>query len=321
MAIITDLAAARKVLYDAADRGASVAIFCTASHWNTEAILLAAQRFRRAHNLPTVPVAVAMTFNYPHMPQAQRVLYARDAAAGFLSNMAHLRALCEGPDAPYADVTVLPHLDHANPERDHWALTQALPHLASVMFDAQDYPLEENIQRTAEYVRTYGSQVLVEGAMEGLSVSGAKHSHPTDDYVDTALDYVRRTGVDLLVADLGTEQQSGTVGQARYRRDRAQALTRAMGQKMLVLHGTSCLDDAQINGLSEDGIVRVNMWTRIAREAGQYAAQRLVDRMDRIRAGSFEDTESMAYLYDSIERAADIMEQTLGLLGYGSLTE
>lgn len=321
MPLVTDREKARRVLDDAARRKVSVAIFCTASHWNTEAILLAAQRYARAHGLAGVPVAVAMTFNYPHMPQAQRILYARHAQAGFLSIMGHLRALCDGPDAPYRDVTVLPHLDHANPERDAWALTRGLPYLASVMFDAQEFSHEENIARTAEYVRRYGHEVLVEGAMEGLTVSGATRSRPTDDYVPMALDYVKRTGVDLLVADLGTEQQSTTVGQARYRKDRAVALTAALGRPMLVLHGTSCLDDAQIHGLAGDGILRVNMWTRIAREAGQHAAQRLTERMDKIRAGSFEDTESMRYLYDSIEKAADIMEQTLGLLGYSNLAE
>ncbi len=51
--------------------------------------------------------------------------------------MGHLKALCEGPGAPYPQVVVLPHLDHADPKRDRWALTEGLPHLASVMFDAQ----------------------------------------------------------------------------------------------------------------------------------------------------------------------------------------
>ena len=59
--------------------------------------------------------------------------------------------------------------------------------------------------------------------------------------------------------------------------------------------------------------------TRIARESGQYAAQKLVERMDQIMNGDFESSESRQYIFDSIEKAADIMEETLGLLGYINL--
>ena len=54
--------------------------------------------------------------------------------------MAHLKELCGRPDSPYASVRALPHLDHAHPERDEWALTEGLEYLSSVMFDAQEYP-------------------------------------------------------------------------------------------------------------------------------------------------------------------------------------
>ena len=61
------------------------------------------------------------------------------------------------------------------------------------------------------------------------------------------------------------------------------------------------------------------MWTRIARESGQYAAQQLIARRDRIFAGDFEAAESRQYLDDSIEKAAEIMEQVLDILGYAQL--
>ncbi|HVO41176.1 MAG TPA: hypothetical protein VMT34_01075, partial [Aggregatilineales bacterium] len=68
------------------DCGASMAIFCTAAHWNTEAILLAGQRLAEKHHLARIPLAVAMTFTYPYMPQAKRITYSGDPCAGFLSN-------------------------------------------------------------------------------------------------------------------------------------------------------------------------------------------------------------------------------------------
>ncbi len=320
MTLITQRDAAQHYTQLFRDRGASMAIFCTAAHWNTEAILVAAQRIAEKYGLREVPLAVAMTFTYPHMPQAARITYSGDPRAGFISNMEHLKALVDGPDAPYANVVVLPHLDHADPKRDWWALTEGLPYLATVMFDAQKYALEDNLAWTADYVRTYGDQVLVEGIFEQLSVSGGRaQAVQRDAYIEQAVDYVARTGVDLLVADLGTEQQSDTVGGVRYLKERAQALTAALGDAKLVLHGTSSLTTDQMQGLAGDGVIRVNMWTRIVREAGQYAARKLIEREDAIARGEFEAAESRQYLHDSIEAAADIMVEVMELLGYPQL--
>jgi fructose/tagatose bisphosphate aldolase len=298
-----------------------MAIFCTAAHWNTEAILVAGQRIAEKYKLSQVPLAVAMTFTYPYMPQAKRMTYSGDERAGFLSNMAHLKALCDGPHAPYKNVVVLPHLDHADPKRDKWALTEGVPYLATVMFDAQKYPFEDNLAWTRDYVNTYGKKVLVEGIIEELSVGGQKQAVQRDDYVEKAVQYIKETGVDLLVADLGTEQQSSRVGGARYLKARAQSLTSSVGgQAKLVLHGTSCLSADQMQNLAGDGIIRVNMWTRIVREAGQYAARQLIARQNAIEAGDFEATESHQYLIDSTEQAAQIMVEVMELIGYPHLS-
>jgi hypothetical protein len=74
-----------------------------------------------------------------------------------------------------------------------------------------------------------------------------------------------------------------------------------------------------MNGLAADGVIRVNLWTKVAREAGQYAAEQLASRLDRIRAEDFEACESRQYLDDSIEHAAQSFEKYLGLFGYGNL--
>jgi fructose/tagatose bisphosphate aldolase len=300
-------------------RGATLAIFCTASHWNTEAILLAAQRIGEKYRLSQVPVAVAMTGNYPHMPQARRATFSGDARVGFLSVMAHLRLLTEG-DAPYSSVVALPHLDHHDPVRDRWALTEGVAHVATVMFDAQRYPLEENIALTREYVEAYGERVLVEGILEELSVAGMKDAVQKDGYIDKATDYIARTGVDFIVADLGTEQQSNSAGGVTYLKARAQSLTQALGDARLVLHGTSSLQPPQMQNLAEDGVVRANMWTRLVRESGQAAAARLMARYPQIERGDFEATEANQYLRDNIEVAADRMVEVMELLGYGRLS-
>ncbi len=319
MSIITERNASLKIFENAAERGTSIGIFCTASYWNTEAILIAAQRIAEKYQIEQVPVVVATTFNYDHMPQCQRFLYCQDSKAGILSHFGYLNAVAGSKYSPYKNVAVLPHLDHANPVRDRWALTCALDYFSSVMFDAQLYPFEENMALTAEYVKNYGKDVLVEGILESLNVSDGAVSTHIDNYCENAVKYVKTTGVDFAVADLGTEQQSTSVGKAKYDKERARELTAALGRKMLVLHGTSCLANEQTRGLASDGVVRVNMWTRIAREAGQYAAEKLTERMDKIKAGDFNATESMAYMRDSVEKAADIMEEMMELFGYANL--
>lgn len=321
MSLITTKGQAKEVYDGLQDKDVSMAVFCTASHWNTEAILLAASNFADKHGIKNIPVSIAMTFNYSHMPQAKRITKSQNEVVGFKSIMEHLRVLCESEDSPYFNVCVMPHLDHADPFKDKWALTEGAKYLASVMFDAQCYPLEDNMRMTSEYVKEYGGDVLVEGIMDVLKVSDGTESVSGDDYVEKAIRYVDKTKVDFLVADLGTEQQSTQIGGARYLKQRARDLTQALQKKMLVLHGTSCLNDKQIIGLSDDGVIRVNLWTKVVREAGQYAAKQLIKRYGKIEFGDFEMTESRQYLYDSIEHAAGSMEKLLGLFGYANFAK
>jgi fructose/tagatose bisphosphate aldolase len=320
--IVTKRNDSEKIIERIKSQKVCLPIFCTGSHWNTEAILLAAKNIAEKYNVKDVPVAIAMTFNYEYMPQAQRITATKDARLGFLSNMKHLQVLTDDPSSPYYGVQVLPHLDHADPVKDKWALTEGTDYLASVMFDAQRYPLKENEALTTEYVKTYGKKVLIEGIMDELSVFQAHKKHgavAADDYHVRAFDYMKKTKVDFLVADLGTEQQSNGIGKSVYLKERARNIRELIGDRVLVLHGTSCLSDKEIGQLPGDGILRVNMWTRIARETGLYAIDQLKNREDKIRMNDFNAIESHQYLIDSIEKAAQIMEGIMISLGYDHL--
>jgi fructose/tagatose bisphosphate aldolase len=297
-------------------------IFGTGSHWNTEAVLIAARNISEKYGVRNVPVAIGMTFNYEHMPQAQRITSDKNPRTGFLSMMSHMSILADDKKASYYDVHVLPHLDHAHPERDAWPLTKGVKYLASVMFDAQTYPLDENMKLTKEYARAYRDKVFIEGIMDELTVAEThvKETADTgDDYPERAYAYVRKTGVDFLVADLGTEQQASNVGGSVYLQERARGIRDLVGKKILVLHGTSCLSNAQIGSLPDDGILRVNMWTRIARDAGLHAYHCLRDREAEINKHDFNAIESCRYLRDSTQKAAEIMEEIMVLSGYANL--
>ena len=319
MPYITDRNLAKKIFEEAAAKDVSIALFCTGSFWNTEAILLAANSFAKKHGIKNIPVVVAMTSLYSHMQQAKRFTYCGDERVGLRACFDYCRLLCGEEDSPYQNVAVMTHLDHADPVRDKWALTENTDILSSVMFDGQSYPYEENVAMTREYVRKFGDRVLVEGIIEELAAPGT-NGKKSDDYVDKAVDFVLKTGVDFLVADLGTEQQS-TGTEAKYLGGRARALTEALGRRMLVLHGISSMKNEDVHGLAADGVVRVNMWTRIVRESGQYAAERLIERREIIEQGDFEAAEATAYINDNISEAARIMELIMGGLGYANLAK
>ena len=319
--IITNRKDSEKIIERIKSQEVCLPIFCTGSHWNTEAIMLAAKNIGEKYNVKNVPVAIAMTYNYEYMPQAQRITFTKDPRLGFLSQMQHLRILANDPKSPYYNITVLPHLDHADPVKDKWALTEGTDYLASVMFDAQKYPLEDNIKMTTDYVRQYKNKVMIEGIMDQLSVSVSNKKRTTsyDNYPEKALEYINKTGIDFLVADLGTEQQATNIGKSIYLKKRALDIRQLAGDKILVLHGTSCLSDEEIATLPEDGILRVNMWTRIARDSGLYAIDQLHKREEEIRMNSFNAIESHQYLMDSNEKAAQIMEEIMISLGYDHL--
>ena len=122
MAIIQEKDKVSAIFENAAKKKMSIAIFCTASHWNTEAILMAADSVAKKFGISRIPVAIAMTYTYHYMPQAKRVLRCQRPEAGFLSMMEHMKVLCDGAYAPYPNVDVLPHLDHADPEKDKWGV-------------------------------------------------------------------------------------------------------------------------------------------------------------------------------------------------------
>ena len=102
--------------------------------------------------------------------------------------------------------------------KDRWAFNEGTDYLASVMFDAQKYPLEDNIKMTSDYVNKYKNKMMIEGIMDQLNVSltNKKNSSVYDNYPEKALDYIKKTGIDFLVADLGTEQQATGIGKSIY---------------------------------------------------------------------------------------------------------
>jgi len=146
--------------------------------------------------------------------------------------------------SPYRELRVMLHLDHGHPQRDAELMRKYLDVLASVMYDALEPSLAENMERTARFVSRHRSQVLIEGAVDEVyeAGSGADKNELTDP--QKAARYLAQTGVDLLGPNVGTEHRA-TLGRVRYQGERAGAIAQQVGAR-LCLHGASSLKLADI---------------------------------------------------------------------------
>jgi fructose-bisphosphate aldolase class II len=252
-----------------------------------EAILLAAQQFAVETHSARVTVGIGITAGYPDHPQLVRLhpvtrwQGARPDAAvapeGGLLPVAlrWLDWLDSYTRDPWFDrVEVIPFWDHgwATIEAPLLANAELVRRMGIIFFDASALPFGKNVRLTAAYVKRFGARVVVEGCPDKIA-SQAEIQAATDLKKYSALsksaqvrEFVRRTGVDLVVPSLGTEHRGLPGESIRYRTALARRL-RAENGDILVLHGTSSLGD-RIAAVGRDGIVKVNFYTGAARAAG-----------------------------------------------------
>jgi fructose/tagatose bisphosphate aldolase len=73
--------------------------------------------------------------------------------------------------------------------------------------------------------------------------------------------FVERTGLDLVVPNLGTEHRTALGVPLEYRRDMAREISKLVGP-IQALYGTSSLGD-RLETLCSDGICKVNCYTAL----------------------------------------------------------
>jgi len=243
-----------------------------------EGILLGANRHAEMGNSSRVVIGIGVTASYPGHPQLGNLSSGEGWGPGAL-NMAAQTWLgwLEGyanRDGLFDQVDVIPFLDHG------WAPLEADQSLMGsrwfqdamgiVMFDASKYDFEENVRRTAEFVASAGEHVVLEACPDKVY---EREEIERGQLSETSLlsdpsrvsDFVRLTGVDLIVPNLGTEHRTTSDVPLEYRRDLAQAICAQVGP-ILALHGTSSLG-GRLQTVGSDGICKVNFYTAMARGA------------------------------------------------------
>jgi len=82
--------------------------------------------------------------------------------------MDDLKALTS-PPSPFAGLSVMVHLDHIQWDADAELLGWDMSQFSSIMYDASVLPFDENIRRTAEFVKHHGKEIFIEGACDEIA--------------------------------------------------------------------------------------------------------------------------------------------------------
>ncbi|WP_043582390.1 class II fructose-bisphosphate aldolase [Geminisphaera colitermitum] len=249
-----------------------------------EGILLGAQRHLHRQSPPPpsaatpaptrITIGIGFTASYPDHPQLGRLALPGRSLADtahiwlyWISNYADRSGL-------FDDIDVIPFLDHgwaphdADLELMHETWFQDA--LGILMFDASAFDPGENIRLTAAFAARARARVVIEACPDKVYEHAEllrNNLNEADLLSDPSFveNYVRQTGVDLIVPNLGTEHRTASAAALEYRRDLACDITRRVGP-IQALHGTSSLG-GRLGTVGTDGIVKINYYTAMARAA------------------------------------------------------
>ena len=287
MPLILDRNEVLGVYLEASQKKWVIPTFNSENLTTTEAILAGSLEYSRKINQPDIPVTIGITNQYKHRAQSAYYTHTRQWDIGLRLFLADLEILTS-KGSPFEKLRVMVHLDHAQWDTDKPLLEWDLSKFSMIMYDASVLPFEENIRLTADFVRQNSHKIVIEGACDEIvDATGDKRSELTTP--EQAVKYLEQTGVDFIVANLGTEHRASEAD-LMYHGEQARLISKRTGPK-LVLHGTSSIGNDQVRNLFDDGIAKVNIWTILERNSSPVLFEDMVSNASKI-AGS-EKTEKL----------------------------
>ncbi|MEI8037432.1 MAG: class II fructose-bisphosphate aldolase [Verrucomicrobiota bacterium] len=271
MPLVTEKSQVLELYREAARRHWVIPCFCTENLTTTEAVLAAVKDHGDRLGVANLPITIAITNCYPHRSQSVNYTHTRNWEVGLRLFLAELEVLTSGC-SPYKDLRVMIHLDHVQHDLDRELLEWDMRRFSSIMYDASNLSLDDNIQATRRFVERCGRDIVIEGACDEImdfGSGGSAMTTPAD-----ARQYLDGTGCDFIVANLGTEHRAN-VSDLQYRGDIARQIQAEIGTR-LVLHGASSVDAGQIRQLFSDGVSKVNIWTVLERDSTDRLFKELV---------------------------------------------
>ena len=162
--------------------------------------------------------------------------------------------------AENTDVPVVLHLDHGKTIDQ---IRQAVQYgFTSVMIDASDLPMEENISMTKEVVAiAHPYNISVEAELGRLLPKGTVDSENFLTVPEEALEFVKLTGIDALAVAIGTSH--GFYKETPFiDLQRLKKINNLVGIP-IVLHGGSGTPDADVQQSILYGIRKINLATEL----------------------------------------------------------
>ena len=182
--------------------------------------------------------------------------------------------------APSYSIPVVLHLDHA---KSFDTVKRAIgAGFTSVMFDASDLPLQDNIKATREvaaYAQARGVTIEAElGFVAGIDLGGNDQGASLLTNPKDVAEFAEKTGVDALAVSIGTAHgvyKSKPVLDILRLKEIADVT-----DTPLVLHGGSGTPEDQLKDAIRNGITKLNVYAdiRIALNSGLKAAAELAAR-------------------------------------------
>ena len=202
------------------------------------------------------------------------------------------------------EVPVTLHLDHC-PERA--VITECLQlGWNSVLFDASELPVEENLRQTIEVVaeaRRFNAHVEGEiEAITGVEDGVGSDSTAARQTLEVSLDFIRRTGVDVFAPSIGNAH-GVYAREPELDFDRVSDIVSAEPIP-IALHGGSGMSDAQFADLISRGCAKVNISTALK-------VQYMKSMLTALRAAEAADKWDPPTLFRAV--AADVRALTSDL--------
>ncbi|EMA54299.1 class II fructose-bisphosphate aldolase [Halococcus salifodinae] len=241
------------------------------------------------------------------------------------------------------DIETFCNVDHVHLPEDadflEACLDSGVPN--SVMVDASAEPFERNVELTREAVEHAAGEVFVEAELGRIAGVEGSTKTPDDEAfytdADDAVEFVERTGCDLLAVSVGTQHGVASGRDLDVRPDVAADIGRALADAgsdaFLVVHGASGLADEQLAALLDAGVVKFNKNTRYQYEYARTAADFYREHADAVRppdgvaddrAGFFAEADwgpDKTYFHPHVvsnaarDRIADVMAGLCELTG------
>lgn len=198
------------------------------------------------------------------------------------------------------------HLKESNMELIKAAIDEKLA--SSIMIDASKESFDDNVRITREVVEyAEGSGILIEGELGKIKGVEDEETASAEAFYtdpDEAVEYVKRTGIDLLAVSVGTQHGVSKGKDIELRVDLVEEINDTLAGEgydvPLVLHGSSGLVEEQLVQVLDYGVCKLNKDTRYQYEYARTALDFYLEHKDSVlppegvkddREGFFSDTD------------------------------